>query len=89
MNDETKPPANDDTKIEEKIAKVFAYHAPSEAMRGNIKVVKAAYSRLLSTINGMCPDSRDKSLAITHLEDSAMRAVRSMVMNDPESVPEE
>jgi hypothetical protein len=35
------------------------------------------------------PESRERSVAFTKLEELAMWAIKSVVVNDPESTPEE
>ena len=65
--------------------KTFAYHKPSAAGLATITEVREAYSSLLDLIEEACPPSRERSVAITELETSAMWAIKSVVCNDPES----
>jgi hypothetical protein len=70
------------------IAKTFAHHAPTAAALEKIRVLRAAYSTLKTAIETAAPASRERSVALTELETSAMWAIKSVVLNDPESVVE-
>lgn len=67
------------------IDKPFAYHKPS--IQGSIKItaLREAYSQVQKAIAEHCPDSRQKSIATTELETSAMWAIKAVVFNDPDS----
>ncbi len=68
--------------------KVFAQHKPSELGALKVSRLREAYSKLYATISEIVPDSREKSVALTHLETSAMWATKGVVHNDPQSVVE-
>lgn len=65
--------------------KTYAYHKPSETGLSKTKEVREACSRLHDLIDNLAPNSREKALALTHLETTAMWAVKAVVVNDPES----
>lgn len=65
--------------------KTFAYHKPSPEGLAKIGCLRVEFSELLNTIKNECPDSREKSVAITQLETAAMWAIKSVVCNDPNS----
>lgn len=65
--------------------KTFAYHAPSAVGLEKIAALREAYSALHEALTEIAPHSREKSVALTELETSAMWAVKSVVFNDPES----
>lgn len=65
--------------------KTFAYHKPSAAGLEKITKLREAFSALHDTITAIAPDSREKSVAITNLETTAMWAIKAVVCNDPES----
>ena len=67
------------------IDKPFAYHKPSPDGLGKITRLREAYSVLQRAIEENCPQSRQKSVAITELETSAMWAIKAVGCNDPES----
>lgn len=61
---------------------IFTHHPPTESqvekyirIRSNIKI--AAH-----TINDLCPDSREKSLAITKLQEASMMANAAIAINE-------
>ena len=66
-------------------AKTFAYHRPSDEGARKCKELREAYGALLEKLTEFCPGSRELSVAITNLETSAMWAVKSIVLNDPNS----
>lgn len=68
------------------IEKTYSYHKPSEAGIDKIKQIRIAASQLHNLIKELAPDSREKSVAFTNLETTAMWAIKAVVCNDPESV---
>ena len=67
------------------IDKPFAYHKPSEDGFQKISRLREAFSLVQRAIQDNCPESRQKSVAITELETSAMWAIKAVVFNDPKS----
>jgi hypothetical protein len=67
------------------IDKPFAYHKPSPEGLDRINKLREAYSNLQKVIEDTCPNSRQKSVAVTELETSAMWAIKAVVFNDPTS----
>lgn len=67
------------------IDKPFAYHKPSEDGLAKITRLREEFSRLQSTIEELCPQSRHKSVTLTNLETTAMWAIKAVVFNDPNS----
>ncbi len=65
--------------------KTFAYHKPSEDGLSKITELRAAFSHLNDLIDKLCPVSRERAVAITDLESSAMWSIKSVVTNDPKS----
>jgi hypothetical protein len=64
------------------INKRFTYHAPKEnqpARYAQIRQVAADFAVLL---NNLCPESREKSLAITKLEEVVFWASASIARNE-------
>lgn len=68
------------------IDKPFAYHAPSAGGLVRITALREAFSAVKSSIESICPESRQRSVALTELETSAMWAIKAVVFNDPLSV---
>lgn len=65
--------------------KPFAYHKPSKGGLAKITELREQFSAVFETIQKTCPDSREKSVALTNLETTAMWAIKAVVYNDPES----
>lgn len=65
--------------------KIFAYHKPSAESMVKITEIREEYSRLYRMIEAECPKSRERSVALTELETSAMWAIKAVVFNDPTS----
>ncbi len=67
------------------IDKPLAYHKPSPEGMNKIRELRIAYTVVLQSIEENCPQSRQKSVAVTELETSAMWAIKAVVFNDPNS----
>jgi hypothetical protein len=65
--------------------KTFAYHKPSAEGLKQITTLREAFSQLHDLMEATCPASREKSVAFTHLETTAMWAIKAVVCNDPAS----
>lgn len=65
--------------------KTYAYHKPSDDGLEKITKLREAFSKLQDLIDEVAPNSREKSVAITNLETTAMWAIKAVVTNDPES----
>lgn len=66
--------------------KTFAYHKPSEDGLAKITTLRKAFSDLHDIIEATAPNSREKSVALTNLETTAMWAIKAVVCNDSGSV---
>lgn len=69
--------------------KIFAYHSPSPESLEKINKLREAYSVIHSEIAMLTPLSREKALAFTYLENSAMWAVKAIIINDESSKVQE
>jgi hypothetical protein len=67
------------------IDKPFAYHRPSPDGLARITALREAFSQTKAAIEMQCPESRQRSVALTELETSAMWAIKAVVFNDPDS----
>ena len=56
----------------------FTYHSPKEGQEAKYSNIRRNGLALAELINAMCPDSREKSLAITKLEEVVMWANASI-----------
>lgn len=69
------------------VLKQYLNHKPGPEAVAKIEKLRRAFSDLHELIADAAPNSREKSIAFTSLEDASMWAVRSIVLNDPDSVP--
>jgi len=59
----------------------FTYHPPKDGQAETYQGLRAVALNFARTIDQQCPDSREKSLALTHLEDCVMWANASIARN--------
>lgn len=64
------------------INNIFTYHAPREQQITKYAELREKARTLAITINDLCPESREKSLAITHLQATIMFANASIAINE-------
>lgn len=67
------------------IDKPYAYHKPSSDGLDKINKLREKFSEVEALIKEVCPDSRQRSIAITNNEQTAMWAIKAVVFNDPQS----
>lgn len=60
----------------------FTFHSSKIEQIEKYTILRADAAHLASQINILCPDSREKSLAITKLEEVIMWANASIVRNE-------
>ena len=56
----------------------FAYHRPSPEVQAVMTRVRESFQAMASLLDGAIPESREKSLAFTALEESAMWAMKAL-----------
>lgn len=66
----------------EDLKKRFTYHAPKENQPQKYQNIRDNALSFAQLIDAMCPDSREKSLAITALEEAVMWANASISRNE-------
>lgn len=66
----------------EEIANNFTYHAPKADQPERYNHLRDLAKHLAMTIHDCCPDSREKALAHTKLEESIMWANASIARNE-------
>jgi hypothetical protein len=64
------------------LKKRFTYHAPKDNQPQKYEVIRGTALRLAELINDITPDSREKSLAITKLEEVVFWANASIARNE-------
>jgi hypothetical protein len=70
------------------LKKRFTYHAPKEGQPKKYEQIRAEAFSFSLLLNDLCPESREKSLAITHLEDAVMWANKSISGEEDEDEKE-
>lgn len=55
--------------VEKEIRHRFTYHPPTEGQPEKYEAIRDMACRFALDLIAMCPDSRELSLALTHLED--------------------
>ena len=70
------------TEINAQIEKAFTYHSPTYTQAKQYETIRAEAKRLAYLIYGLCPNSREKSLALTALDSTVMWANASIARND-------
>lgn len=60
----------------------FTYHAPRGTRPAHYEEIRELARNFAHRLNELCPESREKSLAITHLEEAVMWANASIARND-------
>lgn len=64
------------------IEKNFSYHAPKDEQADRYERIRYKAKMLAAYINENCPDSREKSLAMTKLEECVMWANAAIARNE-------
>lgn len=59
----------------------YKYHAPKEGQQEKYEAIRAKAKELAYLIDEVCPNSREKALAHTNLEQSVMWANASIARN--------
>ncbi|ATO48528.1 hypothetical protein P4V86_03190 [Brevibacillus laterosporus] len=59
----------------------FMYHAPNEEQRKAFEELREQYKQMAYTIGRLCPNSRERSTAMTNLETSMFWANASIARN--------
>jgi len=60
----------------------FTYHPPKDGQAERYAALRSQAKELAYAFDGACPDSREKSLALTHLEDAVMWANAAIARNE-------
>ena len=68
--------------MKEQIQKNFTYYSPSAVQVEKYDELRQQAKEFAQTIDQLCPNSREKSLAITKLEEVVMWANASIARNE-------
>lgn len=66
----------------EQIENNFTYHKPTDNQHQKYLELRSAGKGMAYLISNLCPDSREKSLAVTNLEQAIMWANASIARNE-------
>ncbi|MBT8490686.1 MAG: hypothetical protein KJN62_06540 [Deltaproteobacteria bacterium] len=66
----------------DKIRHNFTYHPPKDNQPDKYKLLRESAFHIACQIEKYCPDSREKSLAMTNLEQAIMWANASIARNE-------
>ncbi len=69
---------------EERLENEFTYHPPFGDQPERYKMIRDKAKEMARLIMELCPNSRERSLAMTALEDCVMRANRAIALNERE-----
>lgn len=67
---------------DEQIANTFTYHRPFGNQPLRYEEIRNVAKQLAFTIQEACPESREKSLALTNLQQAVMWANASIAINE-------
>jgi hypothetical protein len=62
------------------------YRRPSPEVQATMTVLREAFQVLCGSLDGCIPECREKSLAFTALEESALWAMQALSLTDPGAV---
>ena len=68
--------------MRDQIKNVFTYHAPKDGQPEKYEEIRDGAYFLALLLNDLCPDSREKTLAMTKLEETVMWANASIARNE-------
>ncbi len=66
----------------EELENRFTYHAPKEGQPERYERIRYKAKMFAAYINEHCPDSREKSVALTKIEEAAMWANAAIARNE-------
>jgi hypothetical protein len=62
---------------------LFYHQVQDSTTLAAMDAVRSAYVRLAALVLATCPYTRERSLAMTALEESLMRSIQSLAISDP------
>ena len=68
--------------INKELENIYTYHAPKEGQPERYERIRYKAKMLAAYINEYCPDSREKSLALTKIEEAVMWANAAIARNE-------
>jgi hypothetical protein len=77
-----KPIDKEKNMEQQELDKRFTYHAPKGDQPAKYEQIRRAARNFSDLLNQLCPDSREKSLAFTSLEEAVMWANAAIARNE-------
>ena len=68
---------------EEKIRENFRYHAPDDSQRRTFEDIREMLTEVAVGVAALTPDSRERSLFLTTMENAQMWANKSVAIHGP------
>ena len=68
--------------MEKELKKRFTYHPPKKGQPEKYETIRGALLEVARMVVENCPDSRERSLALTKLEEGSMWANASIARNE-------
>jgi hypothetical protein len=69
--------------LQEQIENGMGFHPGNAEVAPLYEILRTRFMQIATLVNETCPDGRDKSLAVTHIEDGLMRAIRAIALSQP------
>lgn len=66
----------------DQIANMFSYHPPTTDQAGRYELIREKAKQFAWLLEAVCPESREKSLAMTNLQQAVMWANASIAINE-------
>ena len=70
------------TPNQDQIDRAFRYHKPSQSDADSIALLRADCKGLAEAVDRLCPDGREKSIALTKIEEVSMWANAAIVRRE-------
>lgn len=61
---------------------IYTYHAPKEGQAEKYVSIRDKAKELAILVDSLCPNSRERSIALTHIETAVMWAIESIARNE-------
>ena len=66
----------------------FAYHKVTSECQKELAWLRTCYREMRDLVEQRIPNTRERAIAITHLQTSLMFAIQAKVLADPDSEPQ-
>lgn len=66
----------------EQIENIFTYHAPKSDQQARYQALREQAKNFAFELNALCPESREKSIALTKLQECVQMANASIAINE-------